>query len=174
MKSQFGQAEWLLELCKALGLQNGHIFEAGASSPHSISNSRCFINEGWTATLVEALGEHCEEWEQLNLDNIKIYKKLIPYKYSGLNDTLDELCDSCPDVLFLDIDGSEYHQLKGLTDFRPKFICVEYDNSYPLNIEYVPRFMRHSVESTRSLLLHSNFSLKRLYLSKYIFLDHIL
>ena len=137
MKSQFGQAEWLLEVCKKLGIDKGHVFEAGASTPHSISNSRCFIDEGWNATLVEALDEHCNEWEELNFENVSVHKKLIPYTNSGLDDTLKEVCNSTPDVLFLDIDGSEYHQIRGLTNFRPKFICVEYDNAYPLNIEYV-------------------------------------
>ena len=55
-------AEWLLKFAK-LGIDKSHVFEAGASTPHSISNSRCFIDEGWNATLVEALDEHCNEWE---------------------------------------------------------------------------------------------------------------
>ena len=175
MISQFGQAEWLLELCKALGVINGHVFEAGAQSPHAISNSRCFIQEGWQATLVEILEEHCNEWMQLNLPNVNIFNKPIPYRKSGLDEIIKEVCNAELDVLFLDIDGSEYHQIDGLNSSRPKFICVEYDNAYPLNIRYVPKQMRHSVKSAQasSVSTYELLSQKGYVYLKSFFLDHI-
>ena len=53
------------------------------------------------------------------------------------------------DVLFLDIDGGEYQLLNGFiaNECRPKIICVEYDNTFPLSIDYVPTKYRHQASS---------------------------
>ena len=48
------------------GVQDGTVFEAGAQSPHEISNSKRFIEAGWNSILVEAepiiarTGDVCE------------------------------------------------------------------------------------------------------------------
>ena len=43
----------------------------------------------------------------------------------------------------MDIDGSEYLLLEGMKKIRPKFICVEYDDSYPLSIDDIPNAAGH-------------------------------
>jgi hypothetical protein len=174
--SQFGQAEWLLQLAKTMGIAEGSVFEAGAASPHAISNSRCFINAGWQSYLVEASTEHCKEWESLNLRNVVIYNKKINYDPSGIDSLLSEI--KVPydlDVFFLDIDGGEYQLLEGMNSFRPKLICAEYDNSYPLSIDFVPRQIRHSVESAQcsSRAMFRLMSEKGYTYIKSFFLDHI-
>ena len=73
--SQHGQAEWILKFTSDIGINRGVCFEAGAASPHFISNSRCFIEAGWKAILVENSSEHCIEWESLNLTNVEVHKK---------------------------------------------------------------------------------------------------
>ena len=146
--SQFGQAEWLLQLCRALGINNGSVFEAGASSPHRISNARCFLDHSWKAYLVEASAQSCEEWNLLGLPDAIVINESIKYVPDGLEKLLSSInAPADLDVMFLDVDGAEYQFLEGMVSFRPKFVCVEYDNSYPLSIDFVPKQMRHSVAS---------------------------
>jgi len=73
-----------------------------------------------------------------------VHNKYISYAETGLEDILHE-CGCCKelDVLFFDIDGGEYQLFRGLISFRPKIVCIEYDNSFPLSINYVPRMIRH-------------------------------
>ena len=148
MQSQFGQAEWILDLMNSCGVEGGTVFEAGAQSPHEISNSKCFIEAGWNAVLVEAESHHCDEWSKIQNDRIEIYNELIPYTPNSMDTILSRTVrDRKLDVLFLDIDGSEYYQIKHMSQFRPSVICVEYDNSYPLSIDYIPKMLFHSVPS---------------------------
>ena len=147
--SQYGQSEWLLNFSNSIGLAEGVVFEAGAHSPKSISNSMCFIEAGWRAILIEPSEEFCRQWNEMNLGNIEIHCTGIKYDQNGLQSLLYDI--KAPreiDVLFLDIDGGEYHLLRGLSAFRPKLICVEYDNSYPLSINFVPSQIRHGIQAS--------------------------
>ena len=176
MQSQFGQAEWILDLMNSCGVEGGTVFEAGAQSPHEISNSKCFIEAGWNAVLVEAESHHCDEWSKIQNDRIEIYNELIPYTPNSMDTILSRTVrDRKLDVLFLDIDGSEYYQIKHMSQFRPSVICVEYDNSYPLSIDYIPKMLFHSVPSgqasskaTFKLMLQKDY----VYIKSF-FLDHI-
>lgn len=134
------------------------------------------IDKDWQAYLVEASSANCKEWEMLNLKNVVVYNKKIDYDHNGLDRLLSEI--SAPfdiDVLFLDIDGGEYQLLEGMNSFRPKLICAEYDNSYPLSIDFVPRQIRHSVESAQcsSKAMFRLMSEKGYTYVKSFFLDHV-
>ena len=81
--SQLGQAEWLLKFCNSIGIMQGILFEAGAHTPKSISNSMCFIEAGWRAILVEPSEVFCREWEELSLGNTEIHNRSINYSSDG-------------------------------------------------------------------------------------------
>ena len=152
--SQFGQSEWILSLLKNSGFTNGSVFEAGAHRYDLISNSRIFIEDGWSAILVEPDAENCYEWKQFVEKNgyqnkVKICNLGISYNEKGLENTLEDVNSPYDlDVLFLDIDGGEYHLLKGLELYRPKIICVEYDSSFPLSINFIPRNIQHGLQAS--------------------------
>lgn len=171
--SQFGQAEWLLQFSNSIGINHGVVFEAGAHTPKSISNSMCFIEAGWKAILVEAHEEYFNEWRHLQLDNIDVFNIGINYVDSGLESLLADI--NAPrniDIFFLDIDGGEYHLLNGLNQYRPKFICVEYDNAYPLSIDFVPNQIRHGVQAS-SLAIYKLMISKGYTYVRSFFQDHI-
>jgi hypothetical protein len=176
MESQFGQAEWILEFFCSQGYTTGTVFEAGAHSPFSISNASCFIRSGWKAILVESQTEYAEAWSDLKLPDVAIHNATISYGARSLDRLFSQL--NAPlslDIMFLDIDGGEYHLLRDMVDYRPKVICVEYDNSYPLSIDYVPKSAYHGVRSGQA----SSRAMYRLMQEKgyiYInsfFLDHV-
>ena len=171
--SSQGQSEWLLSLINQLNIRKGCVFEAGANSPNHWSNSRIFIESGWQAYLVESLHELCNEWQEANFKNVSIYCEGIPYKEKGLEELLYKI--NVPrylDVLFLDIDGGEYHLIKGLDYFRPKFICVEYDPSFPLSIEFVPNTQKAGWQASSMAFYKLMCSKNYVYIKSFL-QDHI-
>ena len=171
--SQFGQAEWLLNFSDSIGISQGVVFEAGAHTPKKLSNSMCFIEAGWRAILIESDEDHCRQWNEMNRGNIEIHCAEIKYNHNGLQQLLYDI--NAPrdiDVFFFDIDGGEYQLLNGLTEFRPKIICVEYDNSYPLSIEFIPTQIRHNSQASSRAMYNLMTSKGYTYLRSF-FQDHI-
>jgi len=155
MPSHLGQAEYILQLWQSFGLDSGVVFEAGAAQPDYISNSLPFIDNGWHGLVCESDSDSCQQWLALGNNRIEVLNEAIPYLPEGLDLTLKSLgaqTKGC-DVLFLDIDGGEFHLLEGMSIVRPRLICVEHDNSFPINFEYVPRFIQHARQSSSAAMV---------------------
>ena len=172
--SQLGQSEWIYQFLVGCGINEGVIFEAGAASPNSISNSEVFRNNGYKVLLCEANEELYEEWNSVDNSRLTIVNNRIKYDRKGLEELLHELqAPFSLEALFLDIDGGEYQLLEGLDCFRPKLICVEYDNAYPLNIDYIPLRTRHGMQQASSLAMFKLMRSKGYKYLKSFFQDHI-
>lgn len=101
--------------------------------------------------LVEQSKQDCNQWNVLGLNNVSIINSAIDYSPSGLRRVFDDNKINCDlDVLFLDIDGGEYQPPEGFLDdtYRPKIICVEYDNAFPLSINYIPSSICHGRQAS--------------------------
>ena len=61
--SQFGQGEYLYNLATHLCPQTKTVVDIGAHTPHKLSNSRCFLENGYVGCLVEANPKYCNEWD---------------------------------------------------------------------------------------------------------------
>jgi len=174
--SQYGQSAWIQSLAEGLGITEGTLFEAGAHQPNRISNSRSFLESGWKALLVEASTDNCLKWEKFNHPKASIFNEKISYKHGGLDKILERVDSPFDiDVLFLDIDGAEYQLLHNMSLYRPKIICVEYDNSYPLSIDFVPKFSWNSIESGQcsSTAMYRMMSSKGYIYVNSFFIDHV-
>ena len=142
--SQLGQAEWIFGLLTSCGINRGLIIEVGAHTPHKFSNSRTFIERGWSALLVEGDQSYCSDWEEFisslpsSDQNIILHKDYVELKEGGLDDIVTQYDVNYADVLFLDIDGGEWHLLKSLCEIKPSIVCVEADGGYPHSITYTP------------------------------------
>lgn len=176
--SQYGQDEYLLYLASKLCGTIRTVVDIGAHTPHALSNSRCFLEDGYKGLLVEASSNYSREWKKFLFENnldARVVHERIKYSSNSIDSLLEKFLESNEiAILFLDIDGSEYFLLEGMKKFRPKFICVEYDNSYPLSIDYVPitcgNGRRHQASSLSMFKLMK--SMNYLYLSSH-FQDHI-
>lgn len=180
MASQFGQDEYVLKLLD-LGLggarrEMGYIVEAGAASPSHVSNSLLFLNRGYRLRLIEGDTVMSCEWKELTGD-IKLQESYIPYANDAMDKILHQFDDLPTDfeALFLDINGGEWQLLKGMKKYRPKVVCVEYDNAYPLSIYYTPTFFGYSPETGQASAqaFHRMMAEKRYYFCKSFFQDHI-
>ena len=180
MTSEFGGAEFIFNLLTGLGVKNGLILEAGAFYPDQISNSSIFLNHGWQAKLVECKPEAAEAWRLKNFSNAEIFEYEIQLVPPGLIDAINhvQLQDEL-DVLFFDIDGGEYHLLKTLLEsgrLRPKFIHVEYDNAFPLFVNYIPPEIKSGRQASATAFLYLMRSLGYVYIGTFghdmVFSDH--
>ena len=126
--------------------------------------------------MVEPSDLACNEWKALNLNNIIVKNSYISYTETGLEDILQECgCRKDLEVLFFDIDGGEYQMFKGLASFRPKIVCIEYDNGFPLSINFVPKVIRHHQnggQASSAAMFHL-FRQKRYTYLRSFFQDHI-
>ena len=145
--SQLGQAEWIYTLLSYCGINDGLVVEVGAHTPYSLSNSRIFIENGWNALLVEGEHEYLVQWEEF-IENIltsgqeiTLYKDYVELKEGGIDDILKHHDVKFADILFLDIDGGEWHLLKSLNEFKPSIVCVEADAGFPHSIVYTPQLI---------------------------------
>lgn len=179
MSSQFGQDKYVLELLE-LGLgstrKHGFIVEAGAASPSHVSNSLLFHQKGYNLKLIEGDAEMAQGWRELK-DNITLLELYIPYRDNAMDWALDQFGDLPADfeALFLDINGGEWQLLNGMKKYRPKVICVEYDNAYPMSIDYVPAFFGYSPETGQASAsaFYRMMAEHRYYFVQSFFQDHI-
>ena len=148
MVSQFEQDSFVKALFARSGSTIHSVVESGCSFPNFHCNSQLFFQESsCDCFLIEGKLDCVQAWrEYLSLNNfpakVNILSEFIQYRPTGLSDALSKL-PSLPndfDVFFFDINGGEYQLFSNQFQYRPKLICVEYDNAYPLCIDHVPQF----------------------------------
>ena len=113
----------------------------------------------------------------MSIPNIEVHNLAIQYTETGLGDAFDSVGVPLDfEVLFFDIDGGEYQMLNGLyPKYRPKFVCVEYDNAYPLSIDYIPREIRHGRQASSiaffKMMRDKGYNLLKSFSNDHIFID---
>jgi hypothetical protein len=177
--SQYGQAEWIYDLLTRLGVSSGTIFEAGAGGVNNLSNSAKFIRSGYICYLVESNPDMISQWLPFASQKIFVIQKTVPLHDRSLDTIFAELSlQPTFEVLFLDLDGWEYHLVKGMRRFRPKIICIETDALFPLNISFIPNrsdyfrsVSQASSLATYKMLLDKGYVYLKSYLQDMIFID---
>ena len=122
--------------------------EFGADDGKHSSNTWDFvINRGWSAVLIEADKKKFKKLIK-TYENIKRAISLNLFiNFSGTN-SLDNVLSKTPipqsfDLLSVDIDGNDYHIWKSLKKYNPKVVIIEFNPSFPNNIEFIqPKNMR--------------------------------
>jgi len=122
--SQNGETGIINEALRRMGITKGHCVEIGANDGYYCSNTAHLIEQGWTATLVEAdyeLYKTCaQNWSFIG--GVKVQCSRVDG--NNINAFVDESCD----VLSLDTDGADYEIFKGLKA-KPKIVIIEIDSS---------------------------------------------
>ena len=142
--SQYGEDGIIEELLARLGkvtALDGWCVEFGAWDGIYLSNTANLIaNRGYRAVLIEGNRRKYRELCR-NLPSPDIVKICEFVTFDGAH-TLDRLLATSPiprdfDFLSIDIDGCDYHIFDLLTDYRPKAVCVEYNQTIPNEVEFV-------------------------------------
>jgi len=151
--SQFGEDGITRDLTERIGVTNEWCVEVGAADGVFCSNTRQFVEDGWTAVLIE---KDEVEFKKL-IENTKDYKncicKNIEIEPNGRH-CLDEILRNAPasiELLSLDLDGGEYHVWNGLIRLRPKIVIIEHSRK-TTDDDYVPKYGSNEPAGYKALI----------------------
>ncbi|MEM5810449.1 MAG: hypothetical protein QXP66_00940 [Candidatus Aenigmatarchaeota archaeon] len=140
--SQNGEDGIIEKILDIIPDKNKFCVEFGAWDGVFLSNTRNLIlNRGYSAVLIEADKEKFKE-----LKNNYIYNPSVITlnKFVGFNnnDNLDIILKdvSIPvdfDFLSIDVDGNDYHIWNAIQYYKPKLVCIEYNPTIPVEIDFV-------------------------------------
>jgi hypothetical protein len=116
--------------------------EIGAWDGVKLSNTwDLWHNKGWSAVLIEGETKKFTELKEL-VSEFPEVTPIVAFVDSQGENSLDQLLGrtSIPDdfeLLSVDVDGWDYHIWKGLRDYHPKLVVIEYNATFPPHIDFV-------------------------------------
>jgi hypothetical protein len=130
--SQFGEDGVIAAIFAAIGANNEHCFECGASDGLFFSNTRRLIELGWRGVLVEA---DADAFARLKANNAEFGDRVAIFHAAlGLATTPDDILARAGaphnlDLAVIDVDGQDYHLFNSMLKFRPRVVMVEYNHN---------------------------------------------
>lgn len=135
--SQFGE-DGLIQAClEKFWCENQWCFEVGAANGTHLSNTAQLRDKGWSCVLIEADEKLYGKLQQLRSDSVfTFHEKIVPQ-------SLDRILKECkapasPDLGVIDIDGQDYWIWKGLKNFQPRLMLVEFDYKSEEKPDWIP------------------------------------
>lgn len=140
--SQCGEDGIIEEIFRRIGTTNKWCIEFGAWDGKLLSNTwSLWHNEGWNALLIEADNSRLSQLKE----NYKSLKNVIPYNCfvnSEGENSLDEIFKKFelpgePDLISIDVDSEDYYIFKGMKNYKPRVVIIEYNSTIPPHIDIV-------------------------------------
>ena len=124
--SQFGEDGLIEVALEEFGAVNRWCFEVGAADGILLSNTHRLRGFGWRAVLIEG-----DEKNFAELEKQKSHTTFCVHEKIG-RESLDRILKECGapvdlDFGSIDIDGQDYWAWKGLEEYRPRLMLVEFD-----------------------------------------------
>jgi len=139
--SQFGEDGIITKALEILPNKNHWCVEFGAWDGKYLSTTLLLREQGDSAVLIEGNPEKFKELQEMcNKEINSIPVNCFVESHGG--NSLDSILQKTPipidfDLLVIDIDGNDYHVWKGVEHYRPKFVCIECNPSFPDDIVFV-------------------------------------
>jgi hypothetical protein len=150
--SQNGEDGILLKIFTHIGSTNKNVLEIGANCsdsdigvPENMATN-LIVNHGWHGIIFEIDKEQCDHMQYFfardfatkhfhySIDsNSGFYSPLIlPQEINpiNINDIADYLSDNKPDLMIIDIDGSDYEIVKNMESLQPRVLVVEFEKRF--------------------------------------------
>jgi hypothetical protein len=167
--SQFGEDGIIKTLINQLGIRNGLFCEFGAWDGSHLSNCRNLLDLGWHGVMIEGDKKKFRKLTSNLGGNLNVSLINAFVEVSGFN-SLNQILGNNEmfkeheglDILSIDIDGDDLNVWKNFTISRPHIVIIEYNNSIPLDLDYInPPGLNHgnSAKSTISHAKDSGYSL---------------
>ena len=140
--SQDGEDGIIDAILTRLGVETGWCVEFGAWDGVKLSNTwDLWHNKGWSAVLIEGDRKKSDDLKR----SVAEFSNVIPFNVfvdSQGDHSLDRILGrtSAPqdfELLSVDVDGWDYNIWKGLHDYRPKLVVIEYNATFPPHIDFV-------------------------------------
>ena len=146
--SQHGEDGVIEQIFTIIGEESKWCVELGALNGRHDSNVWHLIKEkGWSGVLIEADRTYFEKLQKEYEGISRAYPLNTFVSFEG-EDSLDRIFARTPlprtfDLFSLDIDGNEYHLWESLTQYRPRVLVVEFNQTIPNDVHFIqPRDMR--------------------------------
>ena len=154
--SQHGEDGIIAEIFRRMGAENKWCVEFGAlNGTHHSNTWNLIMQEGWSGVLIEADPTYAEKLQGVYKDTPRAHCFNEFIEFEGEH-SLDAILarTSTPrdfDLLSVDIDGNDYHIWGSLSQYRPRLVIIEFNQTIPNDISFVqPR--DRSVQQGSSLL----------------------
>lgn len=115
--SQNGETAILRRIFELVGETNRFAVEFGAGDGFSLSNTRGFVQTGWTSRMFDlqaAADVHAERITSENVDDV-FDKYDVPARF---------------DLLSIDVDGNDYWIWRALSRHRPRVVVIEFNGLF--------------------------------------------
>jgi hypothetical protein len=135
--SQFGEDGLIEAAFQHIGETNRWCFEVGAGNGKKLSNTWLLRSKGWHAVLIEADRDDFAALREHASANVQVvHERIVP-------DSLDRILKDAgapPNMDFgsIDIDGQDYWVWDGMTQYRPRVMCVEFSPYTRDGDDYIP------------------------------------
>lgn len=139
--SQWGEDGIIAEIFRRLGTKSKLCVEFGAWDGQYFSNTwDLWHNQGWSAILIEGDAKRARALsEALGHENVKVINTFV--RPQGTDSIDNILCahgvSAGIDLMSIDIDGDDFYILKGLTQFVPRVLVIEFNPTIPPDMEIV-------------------------------------
>ena len=154
--SQNGEDGILQAIFDEIGMGNKWCLEVGAHDGIEYSNTFHLIKQGWNAVEIEcscqfeAMERAYKEYPKAHLVRMLI----SPHKPDDLDTILSKI--GVPKDIHLaviDVDGDDYYIWKSLEYYEPIVLMIEFNPSFPLNVEFIQKEGTYIGSSLLSLYL---------------------
>ncbi len=140
--SQCGEDGILEKLFGELGIQSGSFCEFGAWDGQHLSNSRALLDRGWRGVFIE--GDETRYKDLVSNVRTERAELILAFVEAEGPRSLDEILTQGRivgtagqlDFLSIDIDSDDLAMWKGLKKIRPRVVCIEFNPTIPLDVEY--------------------------------------
>lgn len=141
--SQSGEDGIIEKIFSLIGEQNQWCIEFGAYDGKLHSNTYTLVAEkGWNGVMIEGDSDRFDELQETFDGNprVHMFRMLVGFE-DGL-DSLDYILSQSPipnnpDLVVIDIDGTDWHVWHSLKDYRPRVIVIEFNPTVPNDVMFV-------------------------------------
>lgn len=139
--SQFGEDGIIHDILQMLPTRDYWCVEFGAWDGRFLSNTcRLIEEENYAAVLIEGNSGKFKELHSnfKKFENVHCICQLIGFETNKLDEVLARTPISKTfDFISIDIDGCDYHVWNSLTEYRPKIVCIEFNPTCGIGVEFV-------------------------------------
>lgn len=152
--SQHGDDGLLAEIFKTLEVVRGYFVEFGAWDGKHLSNCHTLYEDGWAGCYIEGDPVRYKDLERtITRNDVSKVEKFV--SESGA-DSLDSILRDVgapqkPDLLSVDVDGDDLAIWRGLTQFRPRCVIIEYNPTIPFDTRFENQHGQNWGNSARSI-----------------------
>lgn len=139
--SQSGEDGIIEKILSVIPENDGWCVEFGAWDGIYMCNTRALIERGYHAVLIEGNRKKFRELHNNYAGNDKVYPVNAFVGFTppdGLDSILSryEIPEDF-DFLSIDIDGNDYHAWKAVERYRPKLVCIEFNQTIPNEVSFI-------------------------------------